>query len=76
MKYRVEVTQTLMDVIEVEAGSIEEAEEIACEMFDANRAMHCDSSTYARELDADGQTIPRSWLDLPLPESKPQGESK
>jgi len=66
-KYSVEVTKTLMDVIEVEANSIQEAEELAYEMFNADRAMYCDSSTYANELDDDGEKIPHSWLDLPLP---------
>lgn len=75
MKYSVEVTVTFTDYVEVEAESSEEAEALAEERVTESIGGVSHSYAYANELDDDGKTIPRSWLDLPLPAAN-QGESK
>jgi hypothetical protein len=65
-KYSVEVTVTFTDYIEVEAESHEEAEALAEERVTESVGGVSHSYAYANELD-DGEKIPRSWLDLPLP---------
>lgn len=61
-KYTIEVSETYTETIEVEANSIEEAKELAYDLFDIERAWPSDGrAEYIRE---EGVT---SWLDIPLP---------
>jgi hypothetical protein len=61
-KYTIEVSKTYTETIEVEANSIDEAKELAYDLFDIEEAWQSDDRVeYIRE---EGVT---SWLDIPLP---------
>ena len=71
-KYTIEVSKTYTETIEVEANSIDEAKELAYDLFDIEEAWQSDDRVeYIRE---EGVT---SWLDIPLPLGNIiEGESK